>query len=137
VILLAITATPLSGIWFERISGLEPALASMAILGMWIALPMPALSVYQSWYQGVILHGRRTKGITEAVIVFLVTCSALLWAGVAWGRITGLYVGLAAFVTAMLLQTVWLWFASRSAESRVLERDQFQASQHPSEAPAD
>lgn len=137
VILLAITATPLSGIWFEQVSGLEPALASMAILGMWIALPMPALSVYQSWYQGVILHGRRTKGITEAVIVFLVTCSALLWAGVAWGRITGLYVGLAAFVTAMLLQTVWLWFASRSAESRVLERDQFQASQHPSEAPAD
>ena len=137
VILLAITATPLSGIWFEQVSGLEPALASMAILGMWIALPMPALSVYQSWYQGVILHGRRTKGITEAVIVFLVTCSALLWAGVTWGGITGLYVGLAAFVAAMLLQTVWLWFASRSAESRVLERDQFQASQHPSEAPAD
>jgi hypothetical protein len=137
LILLAITATPLSGIWFGRISGLEPALAGMAILGMWIALPMPALSVLQSWYQGVILHGRRTKGITEAVIVFLVSCSVMLWAGVAWGRITGLYVGLAAFVAAMLVQTVWLWYRSRPAESRVLERDQLQASQQPSEAPAD
>jgi hypothetical protein len=137
LILLAITATPLSGIWFERVSGLEPALAGMAILGMWIALPMPALSVYQSWYQGIILHGRRTKGITEAVVVFLVTCSALLWAGVSWGRITGLYVGLAAFVTAMLVQTVWLWHRSRPAESLVLERDRSQASQQPSEALAD
>lgn len=137
LILLAITATPLSGLWFERISGLEPALAGLAILGMWIALPMPALSVYQSWYQGIILHGRRTKGITEAVVVFLVTCSALLWAGVAWGRITGLYVGLAAFVTAMLAQTAWLWYRSRPAESIVLERDRLQASQPPVEAPAD
>jgi hypothetical protein len=137
VILLAITATPLSSLWFEQISGLEPTLAAMAIAGMWIALPMPALSVFQSWYQGVILHGRRTGGITEAVVVFLVACSALLFAGVTWGRMTGLYVGLAAFVIAMLAQTVWLWYRSRLAESRVLERDRLQASQQPAEAPAD
>jgi hypothetical protein len=137
LILLAITATPLSGLWFEQVSGLQPALAGMAILGMWIALPMPALSVYQSWYQGIILHDRRTRGITEAVVVFLVTCSALLWAGVTWGRVTGLYVGLAAFVIAMLVQTVWLWVRSRPAESRVLEKDQAQAGQKTFEAPAD
>jgi hypothetical protein len=120
---LAITATPLAGLWFEGISGLEPGLASLAAAGMWIALPMPALSAAQSWYQGLILHNRRTRGITEAVIVFLLTCIAVLFIGVAWGGATGLFVGLAAFVSAMLLQTAWLWHRSRPAERAAKERD--------------
>jgi len=120
---LAITATPLAGLWFEGISGLEPGLASLAVAGMWIALPMPALSAAQSWGQGLILHDRRTRGITEAVIIFLLTCITVLSIGVAWGGATGLFVGLAAFVGAMLLQTVWLWHRSRPAEREVTERD--------------
>jgi hypothetical protein len=136
-LLLAITATPLSEIWFGRISGLSPGLASLAIAGMWISLPMPGLSVFQSWYQGVILHGRRTRGISEAVLVFLVTCSAILWAGVTWGRVTGLYVGLAAFVIATFTQTIWLWVRSRPVEHNIFERDRVQATAHPFEAPAD
>lgn len=120
---LAITATPLAGLWFEGISGLEPGLASLAVSGMWIALPMPALSAAQSWCQGLILHDRRTRGITEAVIIFLLTCITVLSIGVAWGGATGLFVGLAAFVGAMILQTVWLWHRSRPAEREVTERD--------------
>jgi hypothetical protein len=95
----------------------------MAVLGLWIALPLPALNVLQSWYQGLILNDRRTRGITEAVIVFLISCTALLVGGVLWGGVTGLYVGLAAFVLAMFLQTVWLWLRSRRAESAVQQRD--------------
>jgi hypothetical protein len=98
-------------------------LASLAITGAWISLPMPALSVLQSWYQGTILHSRRTNGITEAVILFLASASALLWLGAAWGGATGLYIALAAFVSAYLVQTVWLWFRSRGAEQQVTQRD--------------
>jgi hypothetical protein len=124
LIMLVFAATPLSQLWFERFSGLAPQLATIAAVGVWISLPMPGLSVLQSWYQGLILHDQRTRGITEAVIVFLVTCTLLLWAGVAWGGMTGLYVALGAFVTAMLTQTIWLWFRSRPAEQLVVERDQ-------------
>jgi hypothetical protein len=123
LIMLLVAATPLSQLWFEQFSGLSPALANLAVLGMWIALPLPAFTVLQSWYQGIILHSRKTNSITEAVIVFLVTCSGLLWSGVFWGGITGLYIGLAAFVAANLTQTGWLWFRSRSAEKQVNERD--------------
>jgi hypothetical protein len=124
LIMFLFAATPLSQSWFQRFSGLSPALAGLAILGTWIALTLPAFTVLQSWYQGMILHSRQTNGITEAVIVFLVTCSGLLWAGVIWGGATGLYIGLAAFVAANLTQTAWLWFRSRPAEHAVCERDQ-------------
>jgi len=124
IIMLIITATPLSGFWFGTLSGLPPELTAIAILGMWIGLLMPGLSVWQSWYQGVIMHSRRTRGITEAVVVFLVTCTALLWAGVVWSGATGLYVGMTAFVIASAAQTGWLWFRSRSALDHVTRRDE-------------
>jgi hypothetical protein len=112
-VLTLIAATPLSRLWFERVSALEPGLADMARLGLWVALPMPALSALQSWYQGALLHSRRTRGITESVGVFLAATAAVLLAGVAWGRITGLYVGLAGMVIGSLAQTVWLWRRAR------------------------
>ncbi|MFU8773152.1 MAG: hypothetical protein ACNA8H_12125 [Anaerolineales bacterium] len=124
VIMLGITATPLSGIWFGTLSGLPPDLVVIAILGLWLGLLMPGLSVWQSWYQGAIMHSRRTRGITEAVVVFLVTCSGLLWAGVVWGEIIGLYVGMTSFVIASAAQTCWLWIRARPAVITVTRRDE-------------
>jgi hypothetical protein len=135
--LLIIAATPLSEIWFGVISGLSPGLVVLAVTGLWISLPMPGLSVWQSWYQGAILHSRKTRGISEAVAVFLVSCSALLWAGVLWGEATGLYVGLAAFVIATFAQTVWLWVRSRPALQAAKERDHRAAALQPVDSPAD
>jgi hypothetical protein len=121
LIMFLFAATPLSRFWFEQFSGLSPALASLAVVGIWIALPIPALTVLQSWYQGIILHSHQTRGITEAVIIFLLTSSVLLVVGVRWGGVVGLFIGLAAFVAANLTQTAWLWFRSRLAEQAVRE----------------
>jgi hypothetical protein len=135
-LVLIIALTPLSTLWFQVLSGLETGLADMAVLGLMIAVPTAGLSVLQSWYQGLILHGGRTRGITEAVIVFLVICTALLGTGVTWGRVTGLYWALAAFTIAMLMQTIWLWFRSRHNERLVQERDQATMRLAPSESPS-
>ena len=113
--LLVIAATPLSSFWFLRITALSPALATLAQRGLWIGLLLPALSVFQSWYQGAILHSRRTAGISEAVVVYLLVSVATLVAGVLWGEAGGLYIGLAALLTGMLAQTAWLWLRSRPA----------------------
>jgi hypothetical protein len=113
-VLLLVVATPLSHFWFQQISGLSPDLTDLARAGLWFALPIPAMSVYQSWYQGAILHSRRTRAITEAVVIYLVTIAAMLWFGVANGVWTGLFVGLAAMTISMTLQTAWLWWRSRS-----------------------
>lgn len=122
-LILVIALTPLSTLWFQVVSGLETRLADMAVFGLMIAVPTAGLSVLQSWFQGLILHGGRTRGITQAVVVFLATCTALLGAGVIWGGVFGLYWALASFTIAMLMQTLWLWFRSRRDERQVQDRD--------------
>ena len=121
--LLLFVMTPLSEVWFGRISALPPHLAELARTGLWLTLPIPALTALQSWYQGSIVNSRRTRGITEAVVIFLVVNIALLWAGVAWGQAIGLYVGLAAFTISTAAQTTWLWWRSRPALRAVAARD--------------
>jgi hypothetical protein len=113
VLLLIAAATPLAGFWFERVSALTPPLATLAHWGLWIALPIPGLAALQSWYQGTLVHSRRTRAITEAMAIFLLTTIAILWAGVAWGQVTGLYIGLAAFTASTFMQTAWLRQRSR------------------------
>jgi hypothetical protein len=112
-LLFLIAATPLSRLWFDRIMGISPELSAMARQALWIFLPLPALTVLQSWYQGAILHGRRTRGVSEAVIIYLVINGAILGAGVAMGRFTGLYVGAVAMTLSLTTQTVWLYLRAR------------------------
>ncbi len=109
--------------WFETVSALSPQLTSLAKTGLWFALPLPALSVLQSWYQGAILHGRQTRGITESVLIYLLTSTVILGLGVAWGVATGLYIGLAALTLSTLTQTGWLWLRSLGILEQVKTRD--------------
>jgi len=121
--LLVLVATPLSAFWFEKISALSPNLANLSRMGLWIGLFMPAMTVYQSWYQGAILNGRRTRAITEAVMIFLVSSGILLTAGVIWGQVTGLYIGLGVFLISSAAQNGWLWYRSRSVFKTIQDRD--------------
>jgi len=114
LLLLVIAATPLGAFWFEQISALPPHLSIIASASLWVALPIPGLNVLMSWYQGILVHNRRTRAISEAMAIFLLIAGGILLGGVLWGNITGLYVGLAAFGIGMLGQTAWLWRRSRS-----------------------
>jgi hypothetical protein len=122
--LLAITATPISQFWFQSVSALSPELSEMAQRGLWLALLLPALSVLQSWYQGAILHGRITRGITEAVVIYLVTSAVTLVIGVIWGQVPGLYIGIAALTLSVFTQTTWLWFRGRPIIKKIQTLDQ-------------
>jgi hypothetical protein len=120
---LLIIVTPLSSVWFRMISALPDNLASLAQFGIWITLPMPALAVLQSWYQGAILHSHKTNGITEAVLIYLMINILTLLFGIQWGKATGLYIGLVSFVLSSFIQTIWLWFRSKNAINEVYLRD--------------
>jgi len=67
----------------------------------------------QSWFQGTILYGGRTRGITESVAVYLATSAVILAAGVLRGSMTGLFVAMVAFVLSFATQNAWLWWRSR------------------------
>ncbi len=82
---------------------------------MWFALLLPAFNVYQSWYQGILLHTRKTRGITEAVSISLAVSLIVLTAGVRLGTIVGLFVGWTALSLGGLAQMFWLRRRSRPA----------------------
>jgi hypothetical protein len=119
-----LAATPLALLWFSYISGLPPSLVELARIGFWFGLPMPILSVLQSWYQGAILFSRNTRGIPESMAIFLVTVLIVLGLGVVIGEYTGLYVGLIGFSIANFTQTIWLWVRSRPVMKIVNKRDE-------------
>jgi hypothetical protein len=113
LIILIMSVTPLAELWFRKISALPSDMTNLAKKGLWLALFIPGLNVLQSWYQGAILSSKKTRGITEAVFVFIVVISILLWFGVKWSGVSGIYIAIVAFEVGMLMQTIWLWFRSR------------------------
>lgn len=112
-LLILIAVTPLAGIYFGRVSALEAPLASLARHGILIILLMPAQAVLQSWFQGQILHSRKTRAITEAVGIYLIVNTAVLGVGITLGGITGIYVALAGVVLGAIAQVAWLGLRSR------------------------
>lgn len=130
---LLIMATPLSKFWFQVVSALPSNLAILAQTSIWITLPLPALAVLQSWYQGAILHSQKTRGITEAVALYLFVNVLTLIFGVLWGKVVGLYVGLSSFVISTFIQTTWLWYRSKNAIMAVRNRDAVEVALPPAE----
>jgi hypothetical protein len=121
---LALFMIPPVASWvFAGLFNLADPLPTMAWRSMFWLLPLPALTVAESYFQGLILHGRRTRGITESVVVFLIVVAVVLFVGVLWGQATGIYVAICALASGELLRTVWLWFSSRDIRNRLCLRD--------------
>jgi hypothetical protein len=114
--LLLIAATPLSAIWFEWVAALTPELSTLASTALWLMVMFPALSPWESFFQGELVHRGFTTCITQAVSLYLAGSSLLLFLGVLYGQVTGLYVGLAAMAAGLVIQTWWLWKHSRRFE---------------------
>jgi len=119
-VLLLLTVTPLGRFYVGELSGLRPELTDLGLRAMWLVVPMPALSVAIHYFQGILVHGRRTMAVTEAVAVNFAAMVGLLALGVYFGGMTGLFVGLGAHLAGNLIQTAWLAHRSRSARRRLL-----------------
>ncbi len=121
---LAVLAIPAVGDFlFAQVLGLADPLPHMVRVSIFLLLPLPALTVLQSYSQGIIMHRGRTRAITESVGLFLLVSSVMLSAGAAWGPIAGIYFALLSFTVAEVMRTIWLWIRSRGARHSVRERD--------------
>jgi hypothetical protein len=107
-ILLLATVTPLGWLYFKGFSGLEEPLARLGVGALWIAIPLPAVRVFQSWYQGQLVHAHRTRGVSESVLIALGLNAAILATGVATQAAPGLYVMLVAAGVGEILGNIWL-----------------------------
>jgi hypothetical protein len=109
-ILLFITISPLAEFWFVTLSGLSLELASIGKTALWFAILLPALTVIESWYQGILVHAHKTKGIIEAVALYLLVSAIILGSGIYLGTVTGIYIGYIAAACGITVQTLWLRF---------------------------
>lgn len=107
-LLALIALTPLAPYLLEDLFGLEPDLAAICRTALLFGLAMPAYQALQSWFQGQLVHEQRTRGITEAVVLYASVALLGLWAGAQWGTMVGIYFSLCVFTTGGILQTLWL-----------------------------
>jgi hypothetical protein len=114
-LLLLMNVTPLAQLWFENVAALPRDMAPTASWSLWVGLLLPGLAFLQSWYTGTLVNVRQTRGITESVAVSLVVHGAILYAGVLWGEVPGIYVGIVGLVAGHLARTLWLWMRTRNA----------------------
>jgi len=122
-VLAILAVTPLGGMWFSVVSGLEPALAALATAALPLLALTPALSVWQSYWQGALVHSGRTRGVTESMLALLAATALVLWAGVAWNRPAGIHFAAGALLAGNAAQAAWLWWRGRHEIARVAARD--------------
>ena len=115
---LVVALTPLSRGWFFHFSGLADDLSLLGETGIWFGCVLPGLSVYQSWYQARLVHLRKTRPITESVVLYIVSCALVLLCSVLSGRVIGLYAAVLAMSVGVSVQTGWLKWRCKRAERR-------------------
>lgn len=122
--LLAVLAfSPLGHTWFTAVSGLEPPLAALAAAALPLLALTPALSVWQSYWQGALVHSRRTGGVTESMVALLAATALVLAIGIAWQGPAGLNFAAGALLAGNAAQAAWLWVRGRHEIHRVAARD--------------
>ncbi len=94
--------TPLSGLWFEKVSGLSRELAAFASLPTMIFVLIPAASVYFSYQRAVLVKARRTPPITWSTTLQVVSVVAALFIAVELFDV----IGAVAAAGAMVLGSV-------------------------------
>ena len=122
-VLLLLGLTPLSDLWFRRLSDLSPAVLALATGAATLAAVMPINQSLQSFFQGALVAEKTTRPITEAVALYLVVAAALLALGVAWAPVAGILWTIPALSVAGLCQTGWLALRSRGVLAKLRRTD--------------
>lgn len=118
-IVLAFVVTPLSELWLSVISNLEPNMVIEAKVALGLGVPLAVLTMFISFFQGIIVNEEKTGAIAEAVVMFLVTMGIILVIGIVTQTFPGVYVAATSFTAAHITQIIWLLVRSRK-QRRVL-----------------
>jgi hypothetical protein len=114
-LMLVLSLTPLSYLWFWKVSGLPQDLALLGSQAFLLLIPGSLISPLNSWFSGVILHSRRSRVVTEGMAVYLAVYVLALWLGGRAAPVSGIFLAVSSSMLASLFQTAWLAFRSRPA----------------------
>ena len=108
LLLLLLCASPGAEWWFGDVMGLSDALVSIGVSALWYGVPLPLLTFIRSYYQGILVANRKTRGVTEAVVVQVAMVALILVGGVTSQAWLGADVAMLAILSGTLLQVFWL-----------------------------
>ncbi len=127
-VILLIVATPLARLWFGGVSGLDETSVQVASQAFWLLAPTGILAPMGAWFTGVILFTRKTRAITEGMLIYLGTFALTLVLGSALVKINGLFIVTAASLFSSISQTAWLGLRSRQVQA-IMSQDILQKGQ--------
>ena len=109
--------TPVNELWFGKISALTPELSTLCKNALPFAILVPLISGYLNYYQGILMAKKHTKGIFEALVVFLIVVLIFCGVGIALQRWQGIFVILAGMSAAVTMQMLWTAYRAKQALS--------------------
>ena len=121
---LALVAfTPLADFWFITVSGLSPELTEFALTPTRVLVALPALSVLLSFQRAILVQARRTRPITVATAIEVITIAVLFTALGWWVELVGVTAAVIAFVGGRTASVSYLVPRSRRALASKREQE--------------
>jgi hypothetical protein len=109
ILALAILAfTPLSFLWFQKISGLSLQLSRFAITPTKILTLIPGLSVLIAFQRGILVTNKRTTPVTIATAIEVTTIICLLYFTINILGLVGAVSAAIALVSGRILANIYL-----------------------------
>jgi hypothetical protein len=115
---LTIAVTPVGAWLFRHVGGLSPSLAAVAADAFLFAAALPILAWLMSLWTGLLVHARRTRAISEAVVLFIGGTAAVLVLGAKLDVMPGAIVANVALTVGAALQVAWLGIRWRMLRRR-------------------
>lgn len=101
----AIAFTPVSDVWFEKVSGLSKNLSGFASLPTAIMFLLPASTVLLSFQRGMLVHLKQTSVISKGTLLEAVVTLTVLWGLINYGSLTGVASAASAFLLGRVFST--------------------------------
>ena len=111
---LIITAvTPLSNLWFSKVSGLSAELTMLALTPLLIMGLFPASTVLISMQRAILVKAGQTSPITNATIIEVLTIVSVLYISIIHLSAIGVTAAASAFISGRLAANIYLHFKTR------------------------
>ncbi len=113
--------TPLGDLWLERVAGLSPELGHFARPALEIFALLPMLSVLQSFFRALLVHGRRTRPVGWATAAEVVTISLVLVSSIVRMGWSGAVAAALAVVVGRMVGLLCLWPSTAAVVAHLAE----------------
>jgi len=108
--LVLIAFSPLAGVWFRLVSGLDEELAELCILPLRLFSLIPFFSVLLAFQRSILVFGRQTRPITVATAIEVAAIVSLLFVNIRILDMVGVVGAILALFGGRLLGNTYMMY---------------------------